>query len=58
MMVASGQEHHAVRGTWGYGIHVHASRGLAHLLLKTHSILIASLSFYAPDLCANGQLSR
>jgi hypothetical protein len=21
MMVASGQEHHAVRGTWGWGIH-------------------------------------
>ncbi len=33
MMVASGQEHHAVRGTWGYGIHA----------------LIDGLNAYAPQ---------
>lgn len=33
MMIASGQEHHSVRGTWGYGIHA----------------LIDSLNAYAPQ---------
>ncbi len=33
MMIASGQEHHAVRGTWGYGIHA----------------LIDGLNAYAPQ---------